>query len=463
MTCSRPLRLTAIGLAILAVTAARGQAADDSGDELVQTIINLLGDKDKDLRAVGLEQVREQAKGPTATRRFAALLPKLSPEAQIGLLDALADRGDRAARPAVVGMLKSEDPLVRTAAIRALGPLGEAGDVPSLISALAKPAGPENTAAAAALVRLSGPAVNPAIVAELENAKPNVRARLLGVLATRRAADAIPSMLAAARDADAGVRSAALDALAQLAQPEQLAALVSLLLEAPNDQQHQAAERAITLICERIANPAKRADPLLAVYAKLSDRDRRALMPTLGRLGGPAVLKIVEAAIAVADPSLHNAGMRALCNWPDGSVAVRLLELSKTAAEPGQRRMALLALIRVAPLPDGRPAAEKLRLLKSAMELAARDQDRELILKRAQAIRTMDTLRYVASYLGDPRLEQQACATIVELAHHRDLREPNQAEFLRLLDRVIAISKDAVVVERARRYKVGKTFNKDQL
>ena len=78
------------------------------------------------------------------------------------------------------------------------------------------------------------------------------------------------------------------------------------------------------------------------------------------------------------------------------------------------------------------------------MELAARDQDRELILKRAQAIRTMDTLRYVASYLGDPRLEQQACATIVELAHHRDLREPNQAEFLRLLDRVIAISKDAV-------------------
>ena len=106
-------------------------------------------------------------------------------------------------------------------------------------------------------MRLSGPTVNPAIVAQLENAKPNVAARLLGVLATRRrAADAIPSMLAAARDADAGVRSAALDALAQLEQPEQLAALVSLLLEAPNDQQHQAAERAITLICERIANPA---------------------------------------------------------------------------------------------------------------------------------------------------------------------------------------------------------------
>ena len=122
MTCSRPLRLAAIGLAILAVTAVRGQAADDNGDELVETIVNLLSDKDKDLRAVGLEQVREQAEGPAATRRFAALLPKLCAEAQIGLLDALADRGDHAARPAVVGMLKSEDPMVRAAAIRARGP-----------------------------------------------------------------------------------------------------------------------------------------------------------------------------------------------------------------------------------------------------------------------------------------------------------------------------------------------------
>ena len=462
MNFARLFRLAAMGLAILAVMAVRLPAADESGDELVQSIINLLGDKDKDLRTVGLEQVREQAKGPAATKRFAAMLPKLEPEAQIGLLDALADRGDRTARPAVVGMLKNNEPLVRAAAIRALGPLGESGDVPILVASLGKPAEPENTAALAALVRLSGPAVNPAIVAELEKARPNVRARLLGVLATRRAVDAIPAMLAAARDADAGVRAAALEGLSQLARPERLPELVSLLLAAPDGRQHEAAERAITLCCERIANPAKRADPLLAVYAKLGDRDRRALLPTLGRLGGPAVLKIVEAATADADASQRTAGLRALCNWPDGSVAVRLLELSKTAAEPGQRRMAILALIRVAPLPDGRPAAEKLRLLKSAMELATRDQDRELIIKRAQAIRTMDTLRYVASYLNDPRLAQQACATIVELAHHRDLREPNQAEFHRLLDQVIAMSKDPVVVERARRYKVGKTFSKGQ-
>ena len=52
------------------------------------------------------------------------------------------------------------------------------------------------------------------------------------------------------------------------------------------------------------------------------------------------------------------------------------------------------------------------------------------------------------------------CETIVELAHHRGLREPNKAEFDPLLDRVMATSKDEVVVDRAQRYKKGETWNR---
>ena len=44
---------------------------------MVKAIINLVTDKDGDVRSVGLEQVREQAKGEAATRQFAALLPTL--------------------------------------------------------------------------------------------------------------------------------------------------------------------------------------------------------------------------------------------------------------------------------------------------------------------------------------------------------------------------------------------------
>ena len=294
----------------------------------------------------------------------------------------------------------------------------------------------------------------------MKDAKPNVRAKLIGILAAHRATEAVPCLLASVEDADAGVRTAALDALGQLARPEHLPAMARLALKAPDNRQAEAVQNAIVAACNRLADPAKQTDPLLAVYATLDDNDKRTLLPTIGRLGGPAALKIVETAIANADPGWRDAGMQALCNWPDGSVAARLLELSKTAAEASQRRTALLALIRVAPLPDPRPPAEKLQMLKAAMELVVRDEDRKSILKRVQAIRTMDALHYAASYLNDPRLAQPACATIVELAHHRELREPNKLEFDRLLDQVIRISKDSVVVERAKRYMAGQTYHK---
>ena len=139
MSRFRFLPITLIALATLTLAARPLWAADDAGDGVVNASIGLLNDKDKDLRAVGLEQVREQAKGKAATKRFAAALPKLAPEAQVGLLDALADRGDREARPAAVAMLKSEDVLVRAAALRALGALGNASDAATLVAKVAAP------------------------------------------------------------------------------------------------------------------------------------------------------------------------------------------------------------------------------------------------------------------------------------------------------------------------------------
>ena len=104
----------------------RCRAQEETGDELVPLVVNLLRDKDKDMRALGLEQVRTQAKGEAATRQFAAQLPQLPPDVQAALLGALADRGDAAARPAIVDLLAaSHDEPVRVAAIRALGFLGE--------------------------------------------------------------------------------------------------------------------------------------------------------------------------------------------------------------------------------------------------------------------------------------------------------------------------------------------------
>ncbi len=120
--------------------------------------------------------------------------------------------------------------------------------------------------------------------------------------------------------------------------------------------------------------------------------------------------------------------------------------------------MTLAALIRVAPLPDKRPDSERLALLKKAMEMSTRDAERSQVLRRARAIRTVETLRFLTPFLEQPEFAQLACESVVELAHHRGLRQPNKAEFDKALDKVIATSKDAVVVERANRYKRNQTW-----
>jgi HEAT repeat protein len=449
---SRPkqVRLAAVvGLSRLA-------AADQSNEELIQMIVGLVNHKDRDMRAVGFQQVRESAKGTAATSRFVALLPALSPGVQAGLLAALATRGDVAARPAVLEMLRSREPEVRTAAIEALGALGDTADVPALAQWAAGTAA-EEAAARASLIQLSGPTVNAAIVAELKQSSvPAIRVNLLRVLAARDAKDSVTGILPAAEDADAKVRMAAMTTLAQLAGPERVADMVKGLLKAEPGPEREAAERAVMVVCDRNKDAAKRAEPLLAALTRLSEDDQTTLLPTLGRVGGPAARKVVDAAIADQNPNRREAGLRALCNWPDASAAPKLQELAESG-DAGQRIAVLRALIRVAALPDKRSDAERLNLLKKTMTMVTRDEERNLVIRRARAVRTIESLRFAVPYLDQPALAQAACGTVVELAHHRELREPNKAEFGKALDVVIRIGKDPGMVDRAKRYKKGQT------
>lgn len=422
-------------------------------------VVNLLKEKDKDLRALGFEQVRTTAKGTKATEQFAALLPTLPPEAQVGLLSALGERGDLAARPAVAALFAAtKEAAVRQAAISALGPLGSASEVPLLIGLLKSEVKAEQAAAKASLVRMTGEAISPAIIAAWKGSAGPLKVTLIDIFLARRAKDAIPTLLAAATESDPAVRAAAMLALGQLADGEHIPAMLEGLLAAPVGAERVAAERAIALVASRIEPAAKRADSLLAAMGKLSADNYRATLPTLGRVGGPAALKAVEAAMASNDESLRYAGLLALCNWPDASTAERLTQIATTDEQPNYRAAALKALIRVAPLPDARNDAERLALTQKVLAMCKAESEKRLVVERVRAIRSIEALRFVVPYLDQPAYAQKACETIVELAHHRSLRAPNEAEFHKVLDRVIAISKDPVVVDRAKRYKANETW-----
>jgi HEAT repeat protein len=450
-----------IGL-ILAAGAAPARAAETDNqneDQVVSLVIGLLGEKDKDLRAVGLEQVRTEAKGKAATERFAAQLPKLSADAQVSLVSALADRKDAAALPAVLELLaKSPTEAVRIAAIGAVGSLGGKDELPGLLTPLESHSKEESSAARAAILQLKGDDVPQAIAATLANRALKRRPALIQILATRRALHAVPELLGAALDPARDVRQAAMLALGQMATEKDLPALLAAVLRAEPGAEREAAEKAVVLVCGRITPADQRDRPLLAAVAMRNAQEQATLLSTIGRVGGPQALAHLEKRIDGSDRALRGEALHALCEWPDASICDKLLAMVEKSRDPAERSQLLQAFVRCGGIRDKRTDPQRLERMQQAMPLAESKADRLAVISRCRTAYTVGALRFALPYLDQPEFAQQACETIVELAHHRELREPNKAEFDPALDKVIKISKDATIIDRAQRYKKGQTW-----
>jgi HEAT repeat protein len=446
---------------LLALPAFGLRAADDKSDDLLQMVVKLIGVDDRDFRAAGLDQVRSGAKGAAATRLFADQLPKLDPSAQVALLGALGDRDDAAARPAVLRLLGStQDENVRVAGLAALGKLGDPADLPLLVQALSSKSGKEKSAALVSLTQLRGPSVSETLASEAKAAAPAVKAALIEVLATRRATDELPAFVAATLDDNAQVRGAAMAALGQIGRPEQIAAMLPGVLKAQKGGERDAAEKNVALVCARIDKEDQRGDAVVKALETVSPAQRDELLSLIGRIGGKPLVNFVATIATSDDPARRKLGIDALSKWPDASVADKLLEITNKATDPAERTQAFQGYVKISATRDKRSDRQRLDRMKQAMKIAKSPAEQSLVINRARTAYDVETLRFVLPYVDDPALAQIACETIVELAHHREVRDPNKAEFDTALDKVIAVSKNSVVVDRANRYKRGETWSR---
>lgn len=456
---SRSLHPCGLGLALLVLAAAVAPAAETeptaSARQAGATVLELLATGDADMEAVALERVRYGLPGAWFTAAATDRLPGLPPERQARLLAALADRGDPAALPAARSLAGSGDEAVRIAAVVLIGRLGESEDLPILVGALAR-GGRDAAAARRGLIEF--PAAE-TVRAAAATAPPATQAVLIDLLADRRDRRALP-LFAAAADGDPVARPAALRALARFGTARELDALVRSFFQTDGDER-KIAEAAIVAVCTAGSDSGAAAETLVSGFAKLDPEQQQAFLPVLARVGGPAVMAIVDG--LVAEPTTRQRGLEALARWPDATVTDRLLALHAASADPDERHLMLNALIRIAPLPDNRlDDAGRLALLETTLGLCDRADDRARVIERANAIRTYEAFRFVAGFLDDPTLADAACRSVVELAHHRKLRDAHKSEFMAALDKVLATTKNPELRERATRYKAGQTWDRKQ-
>lgn len=428
-----------------------------SGDQAGARILEILGGTDRDAQSIAVGQI--ESLSANALKPLAASIDKLPPASQVLVLTALAARGDRSQLPVALNASKNSNEAIKRAGIQAIGRLGDASVVGQLTDTLFA-GGALSAVAADSLAQLSADGVNEKLIAALQAEKAPARITALsGILEKRKAPGAAAVLLTLAGSDDGAIRTSAFAALKTLAEPKHVPEMVLALLKTQKGKERNDAELAIVAVLGQVPEAPKRVEPVLALLKEKAKDQQAALLPLIGRLGGSSALLVVKDSLASSNPELYDAGVVALCNWPEPSVSSELLKLAQEAKQPAQKLAALQAVIRINTTQSGdrtiEQKLESLGNLKKAMELSSRNDERKAVLLGIGFVRTLDTFRYVLPYLDNAELNQEACKAVVELAHSKPLREPNKAEFDKALDRVIAICKDKTLVDRARQYKLG--------
>ncbi len=443
--CKRNAAVGLLCLGLICLIAGSLSAQDEGADDvIIQMIVDLLGEADRDMRALGLQQVREETPGEAATKKFAELLPTLSTEGQAGLLEALGDRGDVAAKATIVESLNSEEETIRAAALRALGALGDVSDVPALARKAAGDSEVESAAARQSLVKLRGDDINSTIVATMAEAEPNVRVQLLDVLAGRNAKETLPTVFECAKDADVQVRLAALGALRYLADESHTAMLVETLKTAEDDQQRRKAEMALLVVCSR-GGPAC-ADAIIAGLADAEGPARITLLRALARAGGENALAQLVAQLEHEDEAVADEAMRMLSIWSDKAVVEHLLAAAKSE-NPRHQVLAVRGLVQLASPQKEQPA--DVALLGQALELAVRPTEKQLVLGTLGTLDTPEALALAVPAIDDATLAQDAALAAVMIAERI---EGGEADAIRTaMEKAIKVAKEQEIRDRAQK------------
>lgn len=331
--------------------------------DAVHALLERCHDQDEQVRAAALERLATMAEAcvvPTLMQALRSETPRVREaaaralarvygvEAVAALATALTD-GDPWVRKAAVEALAQHgaqdvvddlvrlaqadtDGEVRRAAVEALGQIG-GSRVLAVLSDLARAGdGRIAQAALAAMSRLGHPRAIEELLAALATSDVERRKNVVRLLGDRGGALAIAALQwTVTHDPDPGVVQAALDALAHLATPQAIAALIELTA----DENHRSL---CVAALARVGSPM--APEIVRGLKHSNPQVRCAVVQALARLDGEAVTDALVTALRDEDPSVRTTALTALAQKRLQSVRAHIVMLARTDADPAVRRTA---------------------------------------------------------------------------------------------------------------------------
>jgi HEAT repeat protein len=408
------LLMAAVAVGLLPV--ARAGATDQGNQDIINMVIDALKSSDPQMQSGAIAIVRD-IPGPEITKALVQELPKLPPTGQVQLLSVLGDRGDVTALPAVIEAGQAQDESVRIAALRALGQLGGVANVELMAQRAAASKGAEQKAAREGLYRLRGAEVDAAILKSVLSAEPGVKAELIDAIGERNIAGAVETLLKAGKDENRRVRLEVFRVLRIVAKPEDMPALVNLLLETDNEADRAEAEKMVAAVAHKIEDKTRQSAAVQAVLPNIKDAPARAsLLRVLGRIGDAGSLPTLRASLASSEPQVQDAAIRALADWPTADPVPDLLKVAQTSTNPVHKVVALRGFVRLLALASDRTAEQTVDLYKKAMDLASDATEKKRVLAGLASTKSLAALDMAAGYLDDVALHLEAESAAVRIA-----------------------------------------------
>ncbi|MDT8301097.1 MAG: HEAT repeat domain-containing protein [Sedimentisphaerales bacterium] len=416
--------------------------ADIGGQDIVPLVIAALRDENRMVRTTARSCVRTM-EGSGVTEQIASELSKTSPDEQMLLIGALADRGDAAALPAITEAAKSTNPEIRKAVLAAVGKLGDASFVEYLVKSAAEGlSSEEKRLAVKSLTLLRGSRVDDAIVQSMQNSEATIRQQLIQVLGERNAVDAVPALLKEAGHQDRKVSQAAFKTLGKLAEEKHLPSLIKLLTNTEDSSSRRTAERAVVAVSRKISQPDKQSDAILAeLRSEESVAVRCSLLRVLGGIANSKALITLEAASKEANPLVQDTSVRTLAKWPNAAGAEVLLDIYCNTKSPIHRLLALRGFVRLLSLPvQGRTAEKTLELYRRAMQEAKSSAEQKLVLSGLSNVSNPEALRTVEPFLQAEEVKGEAAMAAIKIA--KAIMETHGERAKTAMNKLLAISND---------------------
>lgn len=350
-----------------------------------------------------------------------AALPKFPPLVEAAVINGLAQRGDRAAGPAIGARTATSESLVRAAALKALGMLGDARSVKLLLAAAVGTNATEVAAARLSLAQLSAQGVGDAIKENLRSSStPLAKAEAARALAERGDASALPALVELSRGTGRAAE-ASMEALTALSSPADLAKLVQLVVTSHEPVHASATAGVIRRSITRWLQAGQKIDatPLAQGVRAAAPAARIALLQISGTLTNSEIRSALREAMEDADIQIRTAAMQGMSETTDPELAPDLENIARSCESAMLRNLATRAVVRLAT--ENAPAGaspesrvEPLGRILSAPQ--ARVEQARIALAGVAAIPGIRSLQIAEAALANPSLANEAAGALAQLA-----------------------------------------------